>query len=134
MKNATLLLFALVLLVAASGELFAQDQSSPLAVVNQFKAYIDDGNIAGMLSIYGDVDVDAPLQPSNYDRMRDPMHTLQSAWAKRSFEVTNEGELDKGGVVVYITSSETGEYVKFYTANYNGAWFVRDTETYPLTN
>ena len=61
MKHATLFLVALVLLCAATGELFAQDQSSPLAVVNLFKAYIDNGNIAGMLSIYGDVDADAAI-------------------------------------------------------------------------
>jgi len=122
MKRLTFLLVAIILLVASGNDLVAQDQSSPMAVVNLFKAYIDGGNVSGMLSIYGDVELNAPLLHSNYSRMTEPMQTLAVGWYGRPFSFEKEETQESGEVVVHLKSPNTEEYIKFYTANYEGSW------------
>ncbi len=125
MKYSVAVVLVLTLLVVSSSKLSAQDQSSSAGVVNLFKSYINDGNIVGMLSLYGDVDINTPLQPSNYERMRGPMSTLQGAWSGQPFIL-----LSDSSTVIHVSSPLTHEYIKFYTAQYDAKWYIKDTEVY----
>jgi hypothetical protein len=123
-------LFTLCLVVLVAGVASAQSQSSPGDVVASFKAFINSGNIDGMLSLYGDFEISAPLQESNYSRLSEPMEMYAQAWRNAPFNLVKQETGAGGEVVVHVDAPSTKEYIKFYTIEYDGKWYIKDTEVY----
>ncbi len=129
MKTAVALVM-LVAMLAACDVALAQDQSSPESVVKLFKQDLDMGNTVGLLSLYTDPDIVAPLQMRNYPRLVDPMQTYTSAWSKRPFVMDGAEEIAPSVTVVYVSSPMTYEQVKFYTKSFGEYWYIDDVEVY----
>ena len=103
----------------------------PLAVVETFKEYIDEGDLDGMLSLYGEKNERQPLKRQNYAEMRPVMERYVRAWKGAPF-IRGQVEVNDAEQVVYVRCKETSDLLKFYTRPYLGKWYISDLEVHSL--
>jgi len=128
MKYVIALTVAAVLVVMCSDMAVAQE--GPTTMVRLFKERLDAGDINGMLSLYWDPEVEAPLQPENAPRLVEKMEKFIELWKDLNFDLEKVTLIKNLEFVFYMYNAPTRQQIKFYTVKSGTLWYIKDTEFY----